>query len=270
MAIERRNYDPAIMQGAQENITVDLGDVLDSNENEILEFDAVASAVNYIRLANSATGSGPAISAQGDDTNVALELTSKGTGSVTFWAGDSSRELLILANAASAVNEVTITPAATGSAPDISSTGDDTNVNLDVSPKGTGYVNVTNGGMQVVAQSVTPNNDSGTASTIEDGAVHVDVGAVTNDANDWIVLPSLANVPVGHQIIIACNAGTNFELRTPASSGEKINTVDSDGTQEYLCVDTEVVVVTKVSDTDGWSAYDIPALGGVGTATVPD
>jgi hypothetical protein len=133
-----------------------------------------------------------------------------------------------------------------------------------------GLVVATGYGVQQTAQALTPNNDSGAASTISEGVTAVDVGAVTTDANDWIVLPTVANVPVGHQIRIACNAGTNFELRTPAASGEKINTVDSDGTQEYLCVDAEVVVVTKVSDTDGWAAYDIPALGGVGTATIPD
>jgi hypothetical protein len=118
------------------------------------------------------------------------------------------------------------------------------------------------------ALSLTPDAVSGAAITV--GVTNVDVGAVTTDANDWIVLPAIANVPVGHTIHIACNAGGNFEMRTPASSDTKINTVDSDGTQEYLCVDAEVVVVTKVSDTDGWAAYDIPALGGVGTATIPD
>lgn len=117
---------------------------------------------------------------------------------------------------------------------------------------------------------VTPNNASQTASVIEVDEWYVDVQAVTNDADDFIVLPPLADTNVGHQIRIACNAGTNFELRTPAASNEKINTVDADGTNEYLCVDAEIVVITKVSDTDGWSAYDIPALGGVGTATVPD
>jgi hypothetical protein len=120
------------------------------------------------------------------------------------------------------------------------------------------------------AQAVTPNTDSGTASKILAGNTNVAVGAVTNDANDWIVLPAVADVPEGHQIRICCNAGGNFEMRTPATSGEKINTVDSDGTQEYLCVDAEVVVVTKVSTTDGWAALDIPALGGAGAATVPD
>lgn len=124
--------------------------------------------------------------------------------------------------------------------------------------------------LQVAAQSVTPNNDSGAASTINAGVTAVDVGAVTNDANDWIVLPALADVPVGHTIAIACNAGGNFEMRTPATSGEKINTVDCDGTQEYLCTDTELIYVTKVSATDGWVASARTALGAVATAVVPD
>lgn len=120
------------------------------------------------------------------------------------------------------------------------------------------------------AQSVTPDDSEGTGNTILAGIINVDVGAVTNDANDFIVLPSLADVPVGHTIKIACNAGTNFELRTPASSGEKINTVDCDGTQEYLCTDTEMVTCTKVSDTDGWVATGQTALGAIATAVVPD
>lgn len=41
----------------------------------------------------------------------------------------------------SAVNEVTITNAATGGAPEVSATGGDTNINLKLSPKGTGFIN---------------------------------------------------------------------------------------------------------------------------------
>lgn len=116
---------------------------------------------------------------------------------------------------------------------------------------------------------VTPNN-TGVANTIGPTVKVVDVAAVTNNANDWIVLPDLEDVPNGHEITILCNAGTNFELRTPSGTGDKINTVDSDGTQEYLCTDTEVVKVVKVSDTDGWVAHAYTALGAVATAVIPD
>lgn len=125
-------------------------------------------------------------------------------------------------------------------------------------------------GLEMRAKVLTADSSASSSNSIAPGVVSVEVSGVTTDANDFIVLPALADVPVGHQVRIACNAGSNFELRTPATSGEKINTVDSDGTAEYLCVDAEVVVLTKVSTTDGWSAFDIPALGGVGTATVPD
>jgi len=143
--------------------------------------------------------------------------------------------------------------------------------NIQITPNGSGTVEILgSGGLGVAAQSVTPNNDSGSASTINPGVTAVDVQAVTTDANDWIVLPSLSSVPVGHTIKIACNAGTNFEMRTPSTSGELINTVDSDGTQEYLCTDTEVITITKVSNADGWVATAQTALGSIATAVVPD
>ncbi len=124
--------------------------------------------------------------------------------------------------------------------------------------------------ISLIAQAVTPAADNSAASKIEANRVAVEVGAVTNDVNDWITLPSLADVQIGHTIKIACNAGTNFELRTPAGSNEKINAVDSDGTQEYLCTDTEVVTVTKVSDADGWVATGQTKLGAIATAVIPD
>jgi hypothetical protein len=106
--------------------------------------------------------------------------------------------------------------------------------------------------------------------TIVAGINSVDVGSVDTNADDFIVLPSLAGVEIGHTIKIACNAGSNFELRTPSTSGEKINTVDSDGTAEYLCTDTDTVIIWKLSATDGWVAQSITALGAVRTAVVPD
>ena len=102
------------------------------------------------------------------------------------------------------------------------------------------------------------------------GVTQVVVNTVTNDADDWITLPSLNTVPNGHKITILCNAATNFELRTPAGSGEEINSEDCDGTKEYLCTDTQVVTVTKINNTIGWEAHGHSAIGAVVTAVVPD
>ena len=98
----------------------------------------------------------------------------------------------------------------------------------------------------------------------------VSVLAVTNDANDFITLPHLVSVPEGHRITILCNAGGNFELRTPVGSAEEINSEDCDGTKEYLCTDTQVLYVTKISNTIGCEANAYTAIGAVATAVVPD
>jgi len=102
------------------------------------------------------------------------------------------------------------------------------------------------------------------------GVRMVDVQTVANDANDWITLPFLKTVPDGWIITILCNAGGNFELRTPASSGEEINSEDCDGTKEYLCTDTEIVTVRKINNTVGWEAHAHSAIGAAVTAVVPD
>lgn len=117
--------------------------------------------------------------------------------------------------------------------------------------------------------AATPNSSEGAGNSIPVGYKSVAVGTVANNADDFIVLPAIASCPIGHTIVIACNAAGNFELRTPASSGTKINDVDSDGTQEYLCTDTDVIIVRKATTT-GWVAQSLTKLGAVRTAVVPD
>ena len=56
----------------------------DSASNELLEFNRVASAVNFITISNTATGNSPRIDVDGDDANVNLELGAKGTGGISF------------------------------------------------------------------------------------------------------------------------------------------------------------------------------------------
>lgn len=60
-----------------------VGDVIDTNGNELLQVTATASAVNQVVLANSATGNAPTLTAAGDDTNIGFKLISKGTGEIT-------------------------------------------------------------------------------------------------------------------------------------------------------------------------------------------
>lgn len=60
----------------------------------------------------------------------------------TVLVDSSGNEILKTSSVASAVNEVTIKNAATGSGPEVQATGGDTNIDLNLAPKGTGVVNI--------------------------------------------------------------------------------------------------------------------------------
>ena len=58
------------------------GVLQDSSGNEVLELTKTASAVNHVNLTNNATNNNPKITAKGGDTNIGLELETKGTGKI--------------------------------------------------------------------------------------------------------------------------------------------------------------------------------------------
>ena len=69
---------------SQNIIIDDAHGILDENNNEQVIFQTTASAVNFVELTNSATSNNPSISANGSDTNVGLEFSTKGTGAIKF------------------------------------------------------------------------------------------------------------------------------------------------------------------------------------------
>lgn len=119
-------------------------------------------------------------------------------------------------------------------------------------------------------QTVTADDSESSLNVIKAGKNKVYVDGVTNDANDFVVLPSLADVPDGFEITIVGMAGSNFEVRTPASSAEEINSEDCDGTKEYLFTDTQIHKFVKIDSTIGWMGHGYTAIGAVATAVVPD
>ena len=61
-------------------------------------------------------------------------------GGAHFIADVNGNEQIILQSTSSAVNQFDITNAATGNAPEISGSGGDTNIDLKLTPKGSGQV----------------------------------------------------------------------------------------------------------------------------------
>ena len=54
--------------------------IQDTNGNELITLTATSSAVNEVTYANAATGNNPSITASGGDTNIGIDLKTKGSG----------------------------------------------------------------------------------------------------------------------------------------------------------------------------------------------
>lgn len=112
----------------------------DSNGNVWLEPNAVSSAVNRIKVSNAATNNKPQIEASGSDTDIGLNLKPKGAGIHQLLDGNGNEIIKTAPAVASAVNELTVQNGATGNGPQLQATGDDTDINIRLVPKGAGYV----------------------------------------------------------------------------------------------------------------------------------
>ena len=67
---------------------VDGGFIADANGNEALVFQTASSAVNALEVTNSASSGSVVVGAMGDDTNIDIDITPKGTGEVNIAAGN--------------------------------------------------------------------------------------------------------------------------------------------------------------------------------------
>ena len=97
-----------------------------------------ASAVNYVQVTGGATGSGVTIIPQGSDANILLALNSKGTNPIQCFT-NGSRQFQV-SNTTSAANFLQVTGAIATASPVLSAQGSDTNIDLSLTPKGTGLV----------------------------------------------------------------------------------------------------------------------------------
>lgn len=110
-----------------------------------------------ILTANSATATGlewalPIVTASSETIFTNKILTAPKMTSGSFIADPNGNELIAFPSTiASAVNEITVSNAATGTVPSVAATGSDTNISLNLIPKGTGKIQV--GGLEVTTIS---------------------------------------------------------------------------------------------------------------------
>lgn len=151
---------------------------------EVLRLRDTGSPGTYAMI--NTTSSGMNFVAQGA-TNAFLGFNSNGTSAVDFGTnGNTGNTQLRVAHTASAVNYVQVTGAATGGTPTISAQGNDTNIALTLTAKGTGRVSSANiaqftGGALYV--------NSGTTSTA--GTLFLGDGTITKAPGSGFSLSSL-------------------------------------------------------------------------------
>jgi hypothetical protein len=99
-----------------------------------------ASAVNYVQVTGAATGNNTTISAQGSDSAIGVNFQSKGTSGFNFFSGAGSNRQLRIDGTITSVNYLDIWGGASGASPSLRVAGSDTNIDLTLTPKGTGNV----------------------------------------------------------------------------------------------------------------------------------
>ena len=184
-----------------------------ADDISLAQFDYSANTVNWL------------------DSTVATDLINDTTPQLGgqldvngFALGDGTLELLKFIETASAVNEVTITNAATGNAPEISSTGDDTNVDIKITPKGSG--NVVLDGIKF------PNADGTTDQVLKtDGAGNLSFGEVTGGESWQTVKTGNFNAVASEGYFInTTSAAITATLPGSPSLGDFITFIDYAGT----------------------------------------
>ena len=144
------------------NLGIGGSELIDINGNSIITLNPTGGAVNRVEIQNAATGNSPQINGVGDDADVGIQLAPKGIGAVDvaselwvqaplqftgatkeIWAespATGGKAVLGLLAADNAVNYVQVNGTATGVMPGLEATGTDADINLQLVPKGTGYV----------------------------------------------------------------------------------------------------------------------------------
>jgi hypothetical protein len=131
------NFDDVYLGSKASDPAVDNdGDALTAGD---LYYNSVGTVLKYY------TGSAWVSITSGGITDLVQDITPQLGGMLDVNGqaiGDGTLELVKFAETASAVNEITVTNAATTDAPEISATGDDTDIDLKLTPKGAGKLNL--------------------------------------------------------------------------------------------------------------------------------
>jgi len=124
---------------------------LDTSNDEVLIHDADAGTLKRLTLGNLSSSLGGLSDIVNDTTPQLGGNLDTNSHNIQFddahgIQDDSGNEFIVFQKNASAVNQLDISNAATGNGPEISATGGDTNIDMTLTPKGSGVVNIDGNG----------------------------------------------------------------------------------------------------------------------------
>jgi hypothetical protein len=146
--------------------------------------------------------------------------------------GDGTLELLCFSETASAVNELTVANAATTNGPTLSSTGSDTDIDINITPKGAGEVNISkvdiNGGNIDGTTIATSDVTVGTGKTLD-----VSAGTLTTSATQKkaIIEGAASDVDIGDYKLTAKTLVSDVAVGTSplvVTSTTKVSNLNAD------------------------------------------
>ena len=203
------------------------GDVA-SGSDELLISDASASTFKRVTVDNLISSAGGLTSVAADSSpqlgaNLDTNSFNILIDDAHFIADENGNEQIIFQTTSSAVNQIDVTNAATGNPPSISATGGDTNINLQLTPKGSGKV-------------VIDGNGSSGGVSIDDGVIDIRTGT----GNEAKILFYCESSNAHAQTLQAAphSAGSSATLVLPTASGTLIGTGDT-GTLPLTAMDID-------------------------------
>jgi hypothetical protein len=211
--------------------TPQLGGQLDVNGNaigdgtrELLTFTEDGSAVNHINIENEATGGGPIIRSTGTDTNVDLNLQTKGSGDINL-------ESLIYSETNKRLSYSDITGVGTGTALTITSAGVDSG-NTDGATGGALSLKSGDAGDSAGGNTGNVTLVSGASTTGNSGSVEINSGgSATGSGSITLRTGSVSSSGSAGDIILAPEAdvggGTYGDVRPDGDGVQNLGTASN-------------------------------------------
>ena len=191
--------------------------ITDESSNEQLFFSTTGSAVNYLNVTNAATGNDPKLSALGDDTNIDLAISPKGSGEVVVGTGSAAATIT-----SSGAHDLTLdTNSGTNSG--VISIVDGANGNITITPNGSG---------NIVLDGLTFPNADGSADTFlkTNGSGTLSFAEVSGGTSWQAVKTSSFTAAAGEGYFVNTTSGA-ITMTLPAGSiGNEIVFIDYAGT----------------------------------------